>query len=251
MSDFTSTMPVALRRALELIAEPPTRPDTTRGYLDLADVRPDIEQPPTNTGWVQGFWSSRIGATLYDRLQAVAASRRLFAAFYYTRIDWLKIPQGGIALDIGCGPGNVTSALARAAGPAGLALGIDLSEPMLARAVRAESGPNVGFLRADAQRLPFRDNTVDAIVSIAALQLIPEPHLALAEAARVLRPGGRLIVGVPTTGRVARSLARLIPQAGAHAFGHDELGGMLEHVGFVSVQTDNLATYQWVRGRVP
>ena len=76
--------------------------------------------------------------------------------------------------------------------PDGLALGVDISEPMLARAVRAEAGPQVGFLRADAQRLPLRDQTIDAAVSIAVLQLIPDPAATLSEIARVLRPGGRL-----------------------------------------------------------
>ena len=75
---------------------------------------------------------------------------------------------------------------------------------MLARAVRAEAGPQIGFLRADAQRLPLRDETVDAVVSIAVLQLVPDPAAALAEMARVLRPGGRLAVMVPTAGRAAR-----------------------------------------------
>ena len=116
----------------------------------------------------------------------------------------MNIPPGGIALDVGCGPGSVTASLARAAGPDGLALGVDISEPMLARAVRAEAGPKIGFLRADAQRLPLRDETVDAVVSIAVLQLIPDPAAALAEMARVLRPGGRLAVMVPTAGRAAR-----------------------------------------------
>jgi len=88
--------------------------------------------------------------------------------------------------------------LAHAAGPEGLALGVDISEPMLARAVRAAAGPQVGFLRADAQRLPLRDETVDAAVSIAVLQLIPDPAATLSEIARVLRPAGRLAVTVPT-----------------------------------------------------
>jgi ubiquinone/menaquinone biosynthesis C-methylase UbiE len=126
---------------------------------------------------------------LYDHTQAVM--RRLFTAFQL-RTVWLNIPPGGIALDVGCGTGSVTASLARAAGPDGLALGVDISEPMLARAVRAEAGPQIGFLRADAQRLPLRDETVDAVISVAVLQLIPDPAAALAEMARVLRPGGLL-----------------------------------------------------------
>jgi methyltransferase family protein len=93
---------------------------------------------------------------LYDNTQAVM--RRLLTAFQLPT-EWLNIPPGGIALDVGCGPGSVTASLARAAGPDGLALGVDISEPMLARAVSAEAEPQIGFLRADAQRLPLRDET--------------------------------------------------------------------------------------------
>ena len=106
----------------------------------------------------------------YDNAEAFG--RRLLSVWQLP-IDWLNIPSGGVALDVGSGPGNVTAALARAAGPNGLAVGVDISEPMLARAVNAQAGPNVGFLRADAQQLPLRDETVDAAVSLAVLQLIP------------------------------------------------------------------------------
>ncbi|MGH3555413.1 MAG: class I SAM-dependent methyltransferase, partial [Mycobacterium sp.] len=181
----------------------------------------------------------------YDNAQAI--TRRLLAAWQHP-IEWLNIPSGGIALDVGCGPGSVTASLARAARPDGLALGVDISEPMLARAVRAEVGPHVGFLRADAQRLPLRDQTVDAVVSIAVLMLIPDPVAALSEIARVLRPGGRLAVMVPTAGRAAR-LWRILPNPGAYVFGEDELGDILEDHGFVSVRTKNVGTFQWVRGK--
>jgi arsenite methyltransferase len=94
-------------------------------------------------------------------------------------------------------------------------LGIDISEPMLTRAVRAEAGTQVGFLRADAQRLPLRDETVDAVLSIAMPQLIPDPVAAVAGMARVLRSGGRLAAVVPTAGRTAR-FWRLLSNIGAH-----------------------------------
>jgi SAM-dependent methyltransferase len=197
------------------------------------------------TGAIQAAWTSPVGSLLYDNAQAL--SRRLFNACRQPT-EWLNIPPNGIALDVGSGPGNVTASLARAAGPGGLALGVDISEPMLARAVRAEAGPQTGFLRADAQRLPLRDNVVDAVVSIAALQLIPDPAAALAEMARVLRPGGRLAVMVPTAGRAAR-FWRVLPNTGVYMFGEDEIADILEENGFVSVRTKNLGTIQWVRGR--
>ncbi len=241
-------MNTALQRAVELLAEPPSNPDVSKGYLDLLGSTPVTEaDPPKNTGPIQAAWASPIGSMLYDRAQIVA--RRLMTAFQHPT-EWLDIPPGGTALDVGSGPGNVTASLARAAGPEGLALGVDISEPMLARAVRAEAGPQVGFLRADAQRLPFRDQTFDAVLSIAMLQLIPKPSAALAEMARVLRPGARMAVMVPTARR-AGALTRLLPDGGAHFFTEDEIGDTLEDLGLVRVRTNSVGTIQWVRGKRP
>jgi arsenite methyltransferase len=244
MTDLNATLPPALSRALDLFTDPPANPDVSRGYLDLLGDEPGAGAPK-NTGPVQKAWGSTIGALFYDNAQTLA--RRLFTVWQHPA-DWLDIPPGGVALDVGCGPGTVTASLARAAGPEGLALGVDVSEPMLARAVRAESGPQVGFLRADAQRLPLRDDTVDAVVSIAMLQLIPDPATALAEMSRVLKPGGRLAVMVPTAGNPG-PLWRLLPNGGVYFFGDDELGDILEDLGFTRVRTKNFANIQWVRGQ--
>jgi arsenite methyltransferase len=244
MTDVHISLPPALRRALDLLADPPADPDVSKGYLDLLGAAGD-KTVPKNTGAIQAVWASPIGAMLYDNAQAI--SRRLINAWQHP-VEWLNIPPDGTALDVGSGPGNVTASLARAAGPGGLALGVDISEPMLARAVRAESGPQVGFIRADAQRLPLRDNTVDAITSLAVLQLIPDPAAALAEMARVLRPGGRLALMIPTVGSTAR-LWRNLPNVGAHIFDNDEVGDILEDNGFTSVRVQNYGTIQWVRGK--
>jgi ubiquinone/menaquinone biosynthesis C-methylase UbiE len=244
MTDVHVSLPPALRRALDLLSDPPADPDVSKGYLDLLSAGDD-ETVPKNTGPIQAAWASPIGSMLYDNAQAI--SRRLLSAWQHP-VEWLNIPPGGTALDVGSGPGNVTASLARAAGTGGLALGVDISKPMLARAVRAESGPQVGFIRADAQRLPLRDNTVDAVVSLAVLQLIPDPAAALAEMARVLRPGGRLAIMVPTAGYTARFWQKL-PNAGAHVFDDDEIGDILEDNGFASVRVKNFGTIQWVRGK--
>jgi arsenite methyltransferase len=246
MATVNTTLSPALQRALDLLIDPPTEPDVSKGYLDLlGSSAVEDEGPARNTGVIQAAWASPLGSMLYDNAQAIG--RRLLAAWQLP-IEWLNIPHGGVALDVGSGPGSVTASLARAAGPDGLALGVDISEPMLARAVRAEAAPQVGFLRADAQRLPLRDQTVDAAVSIAVLQLIPDPVATLSEIARVLRPGGRLAVMVPTVGRAAQ-LWKKLPNVGAHVFGEDEIGDILEDHGFVSVRTKNVATLQWVRAK--
>ena len=233
---------------MDLLADPPANPDISKGYLDLLkDVSETDVTPPKNTGAIQKVWASGLGSMLYDNAQAFA--RRLVSAWQLP-VDWLNIPADGVALDVGSGPGNVTAALARAAGPDGLALGVDISEPMLARAVSAQAGPNIGFLRADAQQLPLRDATVDAAVSLAVLQLIPDPTATLTEMVRVLRPGGRLAVMVPTAGR-AGELFRWLPNGGAHFFTEDELGDALEDLGLVGVRTKTLGNIQWVRGKRP
>jgi len=246
MTDLDTELPPALRRALELLSDPPAKPDVRNGYLDLLGNEPagDVGVPK-NTGAIQAAWASPLGSLFYDSAQAL--SRRLMVAFRHP-IEWLAVPRGGGALDVGCGPGSVTASLARAAGPDGLALGVDISKPMLARAVRAQAGPQTGFMLADAQQLPLRDETVDAVVSIAVLQLIPDPEAALTEMGRVLRPGGRLAVMVPTAGPAAR-FWRNLPIAGAHVFGEDELGDILEDHGFTSVRTTNFGSIQWVRGK--
>jgi arsenite methyltransferase len=244
----TTALPPALKRAVDLLADPPADLNVENGYLDLlADPTDAQDAPPRNTGAIQAVWASGLGAMLYDNAQTLV--RRLMS-FWQLPLEWLDIPPGGVALDVGSGPGNVTAALARAAAPDGIALGVDISEPMLARAVRAQAGPRVGFLRADAQQLPFRDETVDAAVCIAVLQLIPNPAATLAEMARVLRPGGRMAVMVPTAGR-ASPLFRLLPDGGAHFFSDDELGDRLEDLGLVGVRTKAAGSIQWVRGKRP
>lgn len=243
---MTTALPPALSRAIELFTEPPSDPDVSKGYLDLLGDQSSAA-PPRNTGFIQAAWASGIGSLLYDNAQGFA---RRFLGAWRTPIDWLDIPQGGVALDIGSGPGNVTAALARAAGPEGLALGVDISEPMLARAVRAHAGPNVGFLRADAQRLPFSDAVFDTVTSLAVLQLVPEPASAVAEMFRVLRPGRRIAIMVPTVGTLPPPL-RLLPSSGAHFFGEDELGDLFEEAGFEGVRTKTFGNVQWVRGHRP
>jgi arsenite methyltransferase len=243
MTDVHISLPPALRRALDLLIDPPADPDVSKGYLDLLGA--DDDGVAKNNGPIQAAWASPVGSMLYDNAQAW--SRRLISAWQHP-VEWLNIPTGGTALDIGSGPGNITSSMARAAGAGGLALGVDISEAMLTRAVRNESGSQVGFLRADAQRLPLRDGTVDAITSIAMLQLVPNPATALAEMARVLRPGGRLALMVPTAGWAAR-FWQLLPNTIAHVFADDEIADTLTEHGFATVRVNNLGTIQWVRAK--
>lgn len=97
---------------------------------------------------------------------------------------------GRRALDIGCGDGVLTGRLA--AGGA-MVTGIDADPDMAAAAAAAV--PAAAIMVADAERLPFADRTFDVVVANTVLCLIADRRAALAEAGRVLRPGGRLLLG--------------------------------------------------------
>ena len=245
MSTGTPSLPEALARTLPLLDRPPVEPDAGPGYLDLLGRQPD--EP---SGAVQALWSSTVGSAFYDHGQALA---RLLVAAARPPASVLRVPPGGRALDVGCGPGGVTGTLGRAAGVEGLALGVDVSRPMLARAVRAHARRNVGFVRADARHLPFRDATFDAVTCLAVLQLIPEPFSVLTQIARVLAPGGRVAVMVPTVhGALLHRLSRLIGYSGGlRFFDPAEIAANLRTGGLRTVHTRRTGTIVVVTASKP
>ena len=102
---------------------------------------------------------------------------------------------GKPVLDAGCGDGSLAAAFARDG--ALRVAGCDTDPRMLARARdRAASGqPGIGLSAARVQALPFPDNSFDVVTCITVLTFIADADAAMQELARVLRPGGRLIVG--------------------------------------------------------
>jgi arsenite methyltransferase len=105
-----------------------------------------------------------------------------------------RIPIGATVVDIGCGAGMDLLLAARRTGPTGRVIGIDMTEAMRRRALRgaAMSGlTHVDVRAGDATRLPIDDRSVDVVISNGVLNLVPEKERAIAEIARVLRPGGR------------------------------------------------------------
>lgn len=105
---------------------------------------------------------------------------------------------GQRVIAVGVGSGRYLVPIAGRLGDSGLAVGIDLHPDMLEltriRSGRAGLG-TVRVLAADAQALPFADATFDAAWFVSSLGQMPDPLLALGEAARVVRPGGHVVVG--------------------------------------------------------
>jgi ubiquinone/menaquinone biosynthesis C-methylase UbiE len=103
--------------------------------------------------------------------------------------------QGCSVLDVGCGDGALTRVL-RQLGAAAV-FGCDIDPQMIARATADATwhDADVRYLVADAARLPFRDHSFDLVTMITVLAFLPQPHDALREIARVLKVGGRLVIG--------------------------------------------------------
>lgn len=108
--------------------------------------------------------------------------------------DRLQVRPGMALLDLGCGPGTQTVALAARLLPGGRAVGMDLSQTMIDEARRRVAGTDlpVEFEVGDALALPFADDTFDACRTERMLIHVPDAPAALAEMARVTRPGGRV-----------------------------------------------------------
>jgi arsenite methyltransferase len=104
----------------------------------------------------------------------------------------LALQPGEHVLDIGSGPGFLAAEMAAEVGPDGRVVGLDPSESMLAMARRREAP--VEYVTGDAVSLPFEDESFDAAIATQVYEYVHDMPTALAEARRVLKPGGRLLI---------------------------------------------------------
>jgi ubiquinone/menaquinone biosynthesis C-methylase UbiE len=97
-------------------------------------------------------------------------------------------------LDVGSGAGQIAGHLLDFADPDARITCIDLSQPMLRRARQRLKSDRPAYVVADVTSLPFADNSFDGITCGYVLEHVPDPPLGLKELARVLRPGGRMLL---------------------------------------------------------
>ena len=158
--------------------------------------------------------------------------------------------SAGRVLDLACGPGVVTAAVA---GIATSVVGFDATPAMLEKArnrCSTQGLDNVSFQQGDAASLPFDDGSFDAVVTRLAIHHFERPEVVLGEVARVLRPGGRLVIadvvvsGTAAEAALQNAIENLRDPSHVRMLSVAELRGLVEAAGLRIVNQTS-----WVKDR--
>jgi SAM-dependent methyltransferase len=151
--------------------------------------------------------------------------------------------EGETVLDLGSGAGADVLISARRVGATGKAIGLDMTDEMLelARANAAEAGvDNVEFLKGYLEEIPLSDRSVDVVISNCVINLAADKRKVLAEAARVLRPGGRFaisdVIADPDMDRATREDMQKWTGCVAGALTRGQFESMLADEGLVDIE---------------
>ena len=161
-----------------------------------------------------------------------------------------ELREGETVLDLGSGGGIDVLLSAKRVGPTGKAYGLDMTDDMLALAMenKAKAGAtNVEFLKGHIESIPLPSNTVDVIISNCVINLYGDKKKVLAEAFRVLKPGGRFAVsdvivrgGLPDA---VKSSMALWTGCVAGALEEEEFLSLLSDVGFENPSIEPTRVY--------
>jgi SAM-dependent methyltransferase len=165
------------------------REEIRKTYTDVSTAPEQEFIFPTGRAWAR-----ELGYPEPELARVPEASVESFAG---VANHWMlgRVEPGSIVLDLGCGAGTDLLIAAQMTGPAGRAIGVDMTATMLerARASAAEMGlANVELHASLIESLPLEDASVDVVISNGVIDLIPDKDAVFDEIDRVLRPGGRL-----------------------------------------------------------
>ena len=156
--------------------------------------------------------------------------------------EFARIKEGDTVIDLGSGAGNDAFVARRFVGETGKVIGVDFTEPMIARArENAEKlgVNNVEFRQGDIEDLPVTSNKADVIVSNCVLNLVPNKHKVFSEVYRVLKPGGHFSISdIVLEGALPakwKEVAELYAGCVSGAIQKSEYLGIIEEAGFKNI----------------
>ena len=162
-----------------------------------------------------------------------------------------QLSAGEVVLDLGSGGGIDVLLSARRVGPTGKAYGLDMTDEMLAlaRANQQKAGvTNVEFLKGEIEQIPLPDNSVDVIISNCVINLSADKDKVLAEAFRVLKPGGRVAVSdVVVRGEIPAPIRKNVELwigCLAGALDESDYVAKLQRAGFVGASIEPTRVYR-------
>jgi arsenite methyltransferase len=194
-----------------------------------------------------------ITSNLYDdgEVQGIPAEALLASLGCGNPIALATIEPGETVLDLGSGGGIDVLLSAKRVGPSGKVYGLDMTDEMLAlaNANKEKAGAtNVEFLKGEIEAIPLHDESVDLIVSNCVINLSADKRKVLAEAFRVLKPGGRFAVSdVVVRGEVPAEIRRSMELwigCVAGAMEEQEFVRTLESVGFENASIEPTRIYR-------
>ena len=190
---------------------------------------------------------------LYDDAEKAALPEKALAASLGcgNPVALAKLEPGEVVLDLGSGGGIDVILSAKRVGPTGKAYGLDLTDEMLAlaRENQKKAGlDNVEFLKGAIENIPLPDNSVDVIISNCVINLSGDKDRVVAEAFRVLKPGGRFAISdVVVRGNVPADIRKsmeLWVGCIAGALEENEYRDKLARAGFASIDIDPTRVYK-------
>lgn len=193
-----------------------------------------------------------ITAELYDEKQTAALpAEAVLASLGCGNPTMLaSLQPGETVLDLGSGGGIDVLLSARRVGPSGKAYGLDMTDEMLALArenQRRAGVENVEFLKGEIEAIPLPGDAVDVVISNCVINLSADKRQVLAEAFRVLRPGGRFAVSdIVVRGEVPQALRRSVELwigCVAGALEESEYRRLLAEVGFEEIEVEPTRIY--------
>lgn len=139
-----------------------------------------------------------------------------------SNLHFLQVAPGESILDLGCGKGADTIAVAKLTGPEGKAVGLDITEAMLdvAKINALNSGAgNTEFVFGDIEHLPFANNSFDAVMSNCVINHAKDKKRVYGEIFRVLKPEGRFVISDAVTKESLPEHVKNDPEAWAQCYG--------------------------------